>query len=317
MTDRIDDFYFFMTKREGIRLAKEQGKPRPWTDDPILQKYKFTNVKREHDWTTQQFSRWYRDHVPLSGRPEVYLFNCAVARYIGRWETVSALGWTENFSADTMAEFLESLERGGNVIFTGAYVITNQGLRDTKINVVIRSFLQDLWDQKEEITEVAHQTDSWRATAKRMARITGYGGTGFMTKEILLDTMLTEGFWPNGEKPADFNQWSPAGPGARRGLNRLFGRRLEKNIVPKQALEEMQEIYEYRHNFWPLGWVGLDLSDIQFQLCEFDKYERVRLGEGRPRSTYTPRGEMPAKKSRALDARKRRASKREENTQSC
>jgi len=27
-------------------------------------------------------------------------------------------------------------------------------------------------------------------------------------------------------------------------------------------------------------------TDIQFGLCEFDKYERVRLGQGTPRSRY-------------------------------
>jgi hypothetical protein len=27
-------------------------------------------------------------------------------------------------------------------------------------------------------------------------------------------------------------------------------------------------------------------QDLQNCLCEFDKYERVRLGEGRPRSNY-------------------------------
>jgi hypothetical protein len=32
----------------------------------------------------------------------------------------------------------------------------------------------------------------------------------------------------------------------------------------------------------------LTLMDIQNCLCEFDKYERVRLGEGRPRSYYKP-----------------------------
>ncbi len=32
----------------------------------------------------------------------------------------------------------------------------------------------------------------------------------------------------------------------------------------------------------------LELRDIEHSLCEFDKYERVRLGEGRPRSMYKP-----------------------------
>ena len=34
----------------------------------------------------------------------------------------------------------------------------------------------------------------------------------------------------------------------------------------------------------------LELRDIEHSLCEFDKYERVRLGQGQPRSKYTWEG---------------------------
>ena len=30
----------------------------------------------------------------------------------------------------------------------------------------------------------------------------------------------------------------------------------------------------------------LEMRDIEHCLCEFDKYERTRLGEGRPRAKY-------------------------------
>ena len=33
----------------------------------------------------------------------------------------------------------------------------------------------------------------------------------------------------------------------------------------------------------------LEMRDIEHCLCEFDKYERVRLGQGRPRAKYKPR----------------------------
>ena len=31
---------------------------------------------------------------------------------------------------------------------------------------------------------------------------------------------------------------------------------------------------------------ALEMRDIEHCLCEFDKYERTRLGEGRPRAKY-------------------------------
>jgi hypothetical protein len=30
------------------------------------------------------------------------------------------------------------------------------------------------------------------------------------------------------------------------------------------------------------------MRDIEHCLCEFDKYERVRLGQGKPRAQYKP-----------------------------
>jgi hypothetical protein len=36
----------------------------------------------------------------------------------------------------------------------------------------------------------------------------------------------------------------------------------------------------------PRSMPPLHAQDLQNCLCEFDKYERVRLGEGRPRSNY-------------------------------
>ena len=38
-------------------------------------------------------------------------------------------------------------------------------------------------------------------------------------------------------------------------------------------------------------WIdGLEMRDIEHCLCEYDKYERVRLGEGRPRAKYKYKG---------------------------
>jgi hypothetical protein len=31
---------------------------------------------------------------------------------------------------------------------------------------------------------------------------------------------------------------------------------------------------------------ALSCSDVQFCLCEYDKYERTRLGEGKPKNKY-------------------------------
>ena len=281
---RTEDFYNFMIKRETLRLRKESSESFPWTDDPILQEYKFTNVKREHDKTTRLF--WKNVLDPNKHKPKEYLlFNCAVFRYFGTIEFSEAIGgWNEIWPIDkerirdTAKQRLEQ----GQTVFTGAYVITNQGIKAPKQDVVIDEFLTPLWYKLPELVRTADLTESWQAVAKRMMELKGFGGTGFMTKEVLQDALHTSVF----TNCVDRNTWCPVGPGAKRGLNRTLGRDAKDSLKADLALETMLKLFEARNQYWPQTYVELELHDIQFQLCEFDKYERVRLGQGRPRNRY-------------------------------
>jgi hypothetical protein len=48
-TSTTTRFVYFVGERETIRLRRESGQPRPWTDDPILAAWSFCNVRREDD----------------------------------------------------------------------------------------------------------------------------------------------------------------------------------------------------------------------------------------------------------------------------
>ena len=47
--ETLDKFKWFISEREEIRSKKERGEERPWTDDEVLDKTKFTNIYRQHD----------------------------------------------------------------------------------------------------------------------------------------------------------------------------------------------------------------------------------------------------------------------------
>jgi hypothetical protein len=277
----MDRFLTFVTKREALRLNKEAGKPWPWSDDAILNAYKFTNVKREHDRTT----RWMRANWtrPNEGRPTCeIIFNCALFRYFGTTEFAGAVGWQQDFDSDRVARIAADRKRQGLRVFTGAYIIPTLGLRQPKHEIVSRIILASIWSARSELASTALETRSWRAVAQQLRRFPGFGGTGFMAKEVLQDAMQT----PVLRDAIDRNTWCPAGPGARRGLNRIHHRPLTQRTSDDIALEEMLKLFEYSQtrlaSFMPV----LELHDIQFQLCEFDKYERTRLGEGRPKALY-------------------------------
>ncbi len=50
----------------------------------------------------------------------------------------------------------------------------------------------------------------------------------------------------------------------------------------------MRALFQAASNHLPDYMPELELHDLQFQLCEFDKYERVRLGQGRLKAKYRP-----------------------------
>ena len=52
-TDRALDFLTFVEARHEAWLNRQAGKPGPWTDEPIVQTRKFTNVFRILDHGTQ------------------------------------------------------------------------------------------------------------------------------------------------------------------------------------------------------------------------------------------------------------------------
>ena len=102
-----------------------------------------------------------------------------------------------------------------------------------------------------------------------------------MAYEVVTDLRHTK--WLN--NAPDIMTWANPGPGAKRGLNRIHGRELTQSVTREQQIQEMRDLLELL-NGKPLS---LEMRDIEHCLCEFDKYERVRLGQGKPRAKYKPK----------------------------
>lgn len=293
----VDRFLGFIKERELIRLRKEAGFPWPWTKDKILQMYKFTHVHRCYDRTTdclvKEFYNPNRDHAPA-----VILYNCGVFRWFGSIEFARVLGWQTSHHGTRMKRLAAKELKKDRKVFTGAYIITSGGVPGPKEDYV-SDLLGVFWRRIDILVKIAEDTNSWEQVYAKLHEYPGFGGSGFMCKEVLLDAMLT----PVLSKVKDRMTWTPVGPGARRGLNRVLQRSLDQHWTEEGALRGVQELHERIVGDWskfvkqnqndksfdrarPM--LPLAVTDVQFQLCEFDKYERVRLGQGRPRSLYVP-----------------------------
>jgi hypothetical protein len=78
----------FMKARHAIFLARREGANPPWTRDPILQTYKFTNVYRELDRVTVWVDTFIRK--PYYDHPHLW-FMLAITRQINWPPTLKAL----------------------------------------------------------------------------------------------------------------------------------------------------------------------------------------------------------------------------------
>jgi len=110
------------------------------------------------------------------------------------------------------------------------------------------------------------------------------GFSGFMAYEVVTDLRHTK--WLSTAE--DIMTWANPGPGAKRGLNRIHLRELEQTVKKDQLNFEMKQLLDYSPDYLEGHMQPLEMRDIEHCLCEFDKYERVRLGQGRPRAKYKP-----------------------------
>lgn len=305
----IGRFFDYARERHSVYLRRKEGLPKPWTADKIIQQYRFTNVFRELDKTTVWFREKVRD--PLRNTAEVLLAT-VVFRMLNRIETGEAIFLQKDIEFGTVAfeEFLECGKvqvlkhairqyvgkRGPYV--TGAYIISSPSGYSKlggMMKVIGDFHRKSGWRDVAE-AHLAHEAMSLRGMFDFLCEQPFLGK--FHSYEIVTDlrhTSLLSG-------APDINTWANMGPGAKRGLNRVHGRKpWDAKIDPEQALEEMRVILDASRDstLWPQGgkrtaksaqntldWPRWELREVEHTLCEFDKYERVRLGEGKPRGVY-------------------------------
>ena len=157
---------------------------------------------------------------------------------------------------------------------------TDRTLGGTKVEQTIDKILTPLYNKPPEL-----HMNSLELSWKEYLPYAGF--SGFMAYEVVTDLRYTKYL----EDADDIMTWANAGPGAKRGLNRIHGRPLEQTIKPNQLTSEMLELLDlastYAGSFLPT----LEMREIEHCLWEYDKYERVRLGEGRPRAKFKYKGE--------------------------
>tara|TARA_R100001440_G_scaffold72055_1_gene95523 strand:+ start:196 stop:1038 length:843 start_codon:yes stop_codon:yes gene_type:complete len=276
MVSSVEGFYNYINERHSIYLRRKIGEPFPWTDDEILQTYSFCNVFRELDkvtiWIRENWREPYADHPNLP-------FAMAMARQINWPDTLQELGFPEHWNPERIKAIMQGRLDRKEKVYTGAYMLTGT-LGGTKVEQTIDKILTPLYENPPTL-----YPSSLQETWKEYLPYPGF--SGFMAYEVVTDLRFTKYL----KQAHDINAWANAGPGAKRGLNRIHGRPLEQSMTTTRANGEMKHLHNLAEEYLGSHVPQLEMREIEHCLCEYDKYERVRLGEGRPRAKFKYTGE--------------------------
>ncbi len=268
----LDRLLYWIDERERIRLKKEAGFPRPWTDDAILSSYRFCNVRRMDDKVSQWlWKNWYRPNFNHKNM----LLATTLARNFNRPDTLEAIGFPKIWNPDRILNILNERVKKGLKVFSAAYMVTGT-LGGTKIEQVLYKIVDPLHKNPPTI-----HTSSMQNTAASLVPCAGF--SDFMAGQVTADLRhAMKGLW------ADKYTWAPLGPGSKRGLNRLYGYTANSHQTREEFEGMLSDTIELLKTKIPKDIMNrLEAHDLQSCLCEFDKMCRVLDGEGRPKQRYS------------------------------
>lgn len=123
------DFMLFAKERYEIYLRRQAGMSQPWSNDPIFQNYRFTNIFRDDDKTSTFIYEWVK---PFLYTLEYLVSNLIYARLCNKPNTMLATGLiTSTFDPIQFISIIDNLGGGKtkskvnvNPVWKGPYQVS-------------------------------------------------------------------------------------------------------------------------------------------------------------------------------------------------
>ncbi len=281
-TEVYRTFWYFATERQNVFLRRIGRQPAPWTDDPILAQFRFTNAYRASDRTSQYLIRSviYRDDLPSS--PDEVFFRIMLFKLFNKIETWELLERSlgsvtfEDWSLATFDSILTQAMSSGQRIYSAAYIMPpghgewRWPLKHRTHLALLERMMAD--DVPERLLDIRSMQDGFEL-------LRSYPTIGnFLAYQYVIDINYSE--------LTNFSEMDfvVAGPGARDGIRKCFSdadRFTEAEIIREVAEHQDQELERFGVHFDSLWGRPLQLIDCQNLFCEVDKYARVRHPDAR------------------------------------
>ena len=276
LSEVYESYWRFAAERQAVFYRRARGEARPWTENPVLAIYKFTNAYRASDRASQYLIRHviYRDDLPKSPR-EVF-FRILLFKLFNKIETWELLERTlgpitfEDYRFGAYDAVLTRAMQAGQRIYSAAYIMPPGSRafgRSAKHQNNLLLLEQMLADR---LAERLTQTRSMREGFEKLRAYPTIGD--FLAYQFITDINYSE--------LTDFSEMDfvVPGPGARDGLSKCFidpGGLNEPELIRLMADLQEQEFERLGLDFQSLWGRRLQLIDCQNLFCEVDKYARV------------------------------------------
>jgi len=270
----FDTYWRFAAERQEILFRRMGGEKGPWTRDPVLLTYKFTNAYRAADRVSQYLIRrviYSNDYGPRDTVFRILLFK--IFNKTETWELLEDCHGeilADRFDVEGFGRTLESAVSSGASIYSAAYIMPSgpAHVRQPRKHRMHLALLKHLLN---------HRLPEKLIAARSMAE--GYGilrelpGIGpFLAFQFITDL--------NYSQHINFTEMEfvVPGPGARDGLRKCF-----KDLGDYSEAEAIRWVTERQVDEFGLRGIAfrslwgrpLQLIDCQNLFCEVDKYARV------------------------------------------
>jgi hypothetical protein len=272
-TKVFDTYWRFATERQEIFCRRLSQAPRPWTNDWILQQYKFTNAYRASDRVSQYLIR----RVLYEGNQnaeEIFLRTLLfkVFNRIETWELLAnEIGppSVTSFNFSRYDEALTGAMSEGVRIYSAAYIMPSGGATGDQ-----RKHRNHLRLIEKMLTEGVPTRLQQSASMEEGFKILK---TYPMIGDFLAYQFITDLNYSTLTNYSEMEFVVP-GPGAKDGIRKCFsdtGGLTHSEIIRMMADRQEEEFARLGLNFKSLWGRRLQLIDCQNLFCEVDKYARA------------------------------------------
>jgi hypothetical protein len=276
-TKVYDSYWQFAALRQEVFFNRAAGKPSPWSSDPILNKFKFTNAYRAADRVSQYLIRNVIYNSKLPDAPSEVLFRILLFKLFNKIETwdllSSQLGCLsyEEYDFKQYDKILSKALLSGKRIYSAAYIMPS--------GKSYFGFPRKHTNHLKLIELILNRTTHERLMGARTMQeafeiIKQFPGLGdFLAYQLLIDI--------NYSPVINFSEseFVVPGPGAKGGISKCFqetGGLSHTEIIKLMTDRQEQEFQRLGLDFKSLWGRPLQLIDCQNLFCEVDKYARVK-----------------------------------------